>query len=237
MDSESTRPAVRKRGNDQVWEGLCRGWLMVAYKADRRILCGLTRGDVQKKLASADVRRLNAVVHHALKDAVHWGYLPRNAPEAVDPSSIPHRKLVIPTAAELHQLLAASRMAAADPLPSLWLVSIYSAVRQGAPLSLQWTDLDRCTLLLRTPHNGGPAYDDPPTVQSRRNLPLDAPAIDALQEQRTWQLADHLRLGLDYAMGNLVFASSLSAARARQRPARLEDGIALCRAANIRAHA
>ncbi|HEY8744773.1 MAG TPA: hypothetical protein VIU62_16885 [Chloroflexota bacterium] len=65
MDSENTRKrvperAARKRGDgegsiDEVREGLWRGRLMVGYKADgkadRCVLRGKRRGEVQKKLA------------------------------------------------------------------------------------------------------------------------------------------------------------------------------------------
>jgi hypothetical protein len=61
VDSENTRKrvperAARKRGDgegsiDEVREGLWRGRLMVGYKADRCVLRGKRRGEVQKKLA------------------------------------------------------------------------------------------------------------------------------------------------------------------------------------------
>jgi integrase len=115
----------------------------------RKLLVALRPDDIQrvyaacarKGLAPGSIRRIHAVLHRALKDAVRWGYLPRNVADAVDPPARTQRELVIPTAAELRRLLDAARTAA-DPLATLWLVAIHSGLRQGELLGLQWADLD-----------------------------------------------------------------------------------------------
>jgi integrase len=105
-----------------------------------KLLAALRPDDIQrmyaacarKGLAPGSIRRIHAVLHRALKDAVRWGYLPRNVADAVDPPARTQRELVVPTAAELRHLLDAARTAA-DPLATL---------RQGELLGLQWADLD-----------------------------------------------------------------------------------------------
>lgn len=162
--------------------------------------------------AAASVRKLHAVLHHALRDAVRWGYAPRNVADAVDAPAVRRPELQPPAPTELKRLIEAARDAD-DRLAVLWIVAVYTGCRQGELLGLMWRDLDletgtlvvRRTLLRAKGRE--PLFGEPKTARSRRTVTLPAPAVAALKEQRERQDAERASLGADYAHFDLVFAS------------------------------
>ncbi len=57
-------------------------------------LQGLYRSKLDEGLSPRTVQYLHAVLHHALKQALRWGLVPRNAAEAVDPPKVPKKDLI-----------------------------------------------------------------------------------------------------------------------------------------------
>jgi hypothetical protein len=86
-------------------------------------------------LASATVRRIHAVLHRALKDAVRWGLLVRNPADTADPpkQSRPGGGMHTWSAAELRTFLEA---AAGERLYPALLVAATTGMRRGEVLGV-----------------------------------------------------------------------------------------------------
>lgn len=160
------------------------------------------------------VQQMHAVLHHALKQAVRWGHVPRNVVNVVESPRVPRRELKPPTPQELERLLN-SAANSDDPLVALWTVALYSGCRQGELLGLTWSDLDfeTCTLSVKrslTGATGGvPRFGEPKTDRSRRTLTLPSEALQVLRQHRERQAADRQALGDSFASYDLVFCTRL----------------------------
>ncbi len=151
-------------------------------------LQGFYRQKLDAGLSPRTVQYLHVVLHRALKQALRWGLVPRNVAEAVDPPQV-HREEVSPLSPE--QVRALLRVASrdGDRLAALYVLAVYTGLRQGELLGLKWTDLDGNTLYVnRTLSNG--ALTAPKTKSSRRSVRLSQTAINALSSHRKLQLEE-----------------------------------------------
>jgi integrase len=171
----------------------------------------LYRRKLDEGLAPKTVKYLHTTLHRALKQAVRWGLVPRNAAAAVDPprASPPEIKPLSP--AEARQLLAA---AGGDRLEALYLLAVSTGMRQGEILGLGWEDADldegvvrvRRTLTLA---RGGPRLAEPKTRGSRRQVRLTAGAVEALGRHRERQGAERAAAGDSWNDRGLVFTTTI----------------------------
>jgi integrase len=172
-------------------------------------LQGFYRSKLDEGLSPRTVRYLHTLLHKALKQALRWGLVPKNAAEAVDPPRAQKKEIRPLSTSEARGLLEAARE---DRLEALYVVAISTGLRQGELLGLIWGDIDfeAGTLsvsrtLYRT--KNGPLFTSPETAKSRRKIRLTPTALETLQKHREKQLEESERLrGLQQDHG-LVFSS------------------------------
>ena len=87
----------------------------------------------------APCRRLHAVIHRALKQALRWGLVPRNVSEAADPPKA-QRKEIQPLTPEQTKTLI--KTAEGDRLEALYVLAITTGLRQGELFGFRWEDID-----------------------------------------------------------------------------------------------
>jgi integrase len=158
-------------------------------------------------LSPKTVRNIHVMLHRALKDAVRWGYLPRNVADAVDPP--------VGRSAERHvwtpdQLGAFLEHVRADRLYALWLLVATTGMRRGELAGLRWVDIDFANARV-SPQRPRVVVDyavqvsEPKTAKGRRALALDAATLAVLREHQTRQAEEKAVIGAGYRDSGLVF--------------------------------
>jgi integrase len=158
-------------------------------------------------LSPKTVRNIHVMLHRALKDAVRWGYLPRNVADAVDPP--------VGRSAERHvwtpdQLGAFLEHVRADRLYALWLLVATTGMRRGELAGLRWVDIDFANARV-SPQRPRVVVDyavqvsEPKTAKGRRALALDAATLAVLREHQTRQAEEKAVIGAGYQDSGLVF--------------------------------
>ncbi len=174
-------------------------------------LQSLYRERLDSGLSPRTVQYVHVVMHRALKQAVRWGLVPRNASEAVDPPKT-HRKEMRPLSPD--QARSFLEAAIEDRLEALYVVAVHCGLRQGELFGLRWSDvdLDAGTLhVARTLSHtkDGPTFTVPKTAKSRRTVQLTNGAMEALQRHSKCQADEMVRADTLYADQGLVFASEV----------------------------
>ncbi len=184
-------------------QGLTPGHLTAFYRA----LLEDGRRDRRGGLAPKSVRNIHGVLHAALRDAVRWGYLPRNVAAVADlPKGMaPEMRVWSP-----EQLRAFLDQVRGKPLYAAWLLLATTGMRRGEVAGLRWVDvdLDAGRLSPRRPRvvvNNEVVVSEPKTGKGRRSLALDHATIAALREHRTRQLEQRLAVGPHWQDSGLVF--------------------------------
>jgi integrase len=130
-------------------------------------------------LSSGRVRLIVGTLKRALKDAVAWGYAPRNVAAEVAAPKPYQREITVLTPEEVKRLLAAAR---GDRLECVYVLAATCGLRQGECLGLRFEDVDfdRGTLRIRRTLWRNRAYP-PKTPRSRRTIKLPEITPDALK--------------------------------------------------------
>ncbi len=96
-------------------------------------------------LSPSTVRQMHAILHRALKTAVHLGMLASNPADAVEPPqpSAHHREISFLTAEQVRQLFShADENSTYYPIYHL---AVFTGLRRGELLALRWQDVDLST--------------------------------------------------------------------------------------------
>jgi len=161
-------------------------------------------------LAPRSVVHAHRLLHRAFEDAVKWGLLGRNPCDLVDPPHAPRPAIQPLTLDEVRALLTAC---ADDPLGPLVTLAVFTGMRLGELLGLQWGDIDwergevRVVRAIQRVTGRGLVVVEPKTATSRRSIPLPPQALEALRLQRRRQLEQRLAAGPAWADGDWVFTT------------------------------
>lgn len=167
--------------------------------------------DEDKGLSPATVRRVHAVLHRALRDAVRWNRLIRNPVDAADPPkqgrAADAAELKVWSAKELRTFLEAVRE---DRLYALWLTFATTGMRRGEVLGLRWQDVDlRAGRLSVSQTRVAVGYSvgvsEPKTRRGRRSVALDPGTVRDLRRWRRRQREERLEWGAAWTDTGYVF--------------------------------
>jgi integrase len=184
-------------------QGLTPAHLTAFYRA----LLDDGRRDGRGGLAPKSVRNIHGVLHAALRDAVRWGYLPRNVAAGAD---LPKRMTPEMHVWSPEQLRAFLDQVWDDPLYAAWLLLATTGMRRGEVAGLRWVDIDvdAGRVSPRRPRvvvDYEVVVSEPKTAKGRRSLALDPATVAALREHRTRQLERRLAVGPRWQDSGLVF--------------------------------
>jgi integrase len=162
-------------------------------------------------LSSATVRKMHSVLQKALDQAVSDGLIPRNTAKGIKLPQGKKKEIRPLSPDEVRTLLDAAR---GDRLEVLYVLAIYTGLREGELLALRWEDVDLEGAVLRVSQtltrDGGKVSVGPPkTKNSRRTVRLTEGAVEALRGHLTRQLEEMERVGSLYRPGGLVFANEV----------------------------
>jgi integrase len=162
-------------------------------------------------LADATVNSWHRVLAGALREAVRLQLVGRAVTDAVrPPSATPHNLQLKPADAPA---VLRSLEDVEQPWRAFFLLILYTGMRRGEALGLQWPDLDlergvAAVARTRTATHRGEVVEGPPkTKAGERLVPLPAPAVEALRAWRREQVAERLAAGAAWAGGEWVFAT------------------------------
>ncbi len=166
-------------------------------------------------LSAGTIRNSHKLLSRACRDAVRWGYLPRNPVEFADPPRVPRSRATAWTASELSRFLDYVREHDARHF-ALWRLAATTGMRRGELLGLTWRtlDLDGARLSVEQqliPTRGGASFGPPKSARSRRTIALDPETVDALRRHRDAQVLERDFAGDAYEDHDSVFADKLGA--------------------------
>ncbi|MBR3237226.1 MAG: site-specific integrase [Oscillospiraceae bacterium] len=209
---DSTRTSYRQHMNNHIIPALGAVKLSeLTPAACQKFINDLSR---VKGLSAKTVKNVHGVLHHALKQAVRLGYMRMNPTEACTLPRIEKAKIEPLDTPEIKRLLD---VLGDDVYSDLLRVDIFTGMREGEILGLQWScvDFDRGTITiekqLSRPRVKGEEYrftslknDKPRTVQP-------APFVmQILKRQRRRQAEQRIQVGGawdDCGFPDLVFTS------------------------------
>jgi len=170
---------------------------------------GLYRSKLDEGLAPKSVKHVHTTLHRALKQAVRWGPVPRNAAAETDPPRVSSPEMRPFTPVQARTLLDAAE---GNRLEALFVLAVTTGMRQGEILGLGWEDMDTEAGVVRvrrtlTLAKGGPRLTEPKTPRSRRSIRLTTSAVDALERHRERQDSEGAARGPDWNGFGLVFCT------------------------------
>jgi integrase len=176
---------------------------------------GLYRSKLDAGLSPRTVQLIHTTLHKALKQAVRWGLVHRNATEGVEaprPAKNPRKEMHPLSPGQARNLLEAAR---GERLEALYVLAITAGLRQGELFGLRWQDVDleNGTLsvrqqLVRT-KGDGLQFATPKSAKGRRSVRLTSKAVQALKDHHEEQLEQKQRLAGLWKDTGLVFTSSV----------------------------
>jgi len=125
----------------------------------------------------------------------------------VRPPSVPHVERRVLAVEEAQRFL---QLVEGDRLEAFFVIAMTLGLRRGEVLGLKWSDIDGGTRTLRVARavqrSGGELrVMEPKTARSRRQLPLPAMTLTALERHRARQMADRLKAGPGWQDLGFVF--------------------------------
>lgn len=191
--------------------------------------------DKSQRLSPGSVRRLHAVMRHALNVAVRWQLITTNPALAVEPPPVRPAELSPWSESEAQQFLSVVR---STRLEARWLLALAAGLRQGEALGLAWRDVDieagllRVRRALQRQPDGGLMLVPPKTPRSRRVVPLSKTVADALRDHLIRQQEEYRSAERPWDSSGLVFVTGNGTPIHPRNDYRMF--VALMRAAGIR---
>jgi len=166
---------------------------------------------LDRGLSPTTVNHLHGIIHHALKDALRLGEVPRNVAELVDPPSKVKQQMQVYSPEQVRVLLATAE---GHRFEALFTLALTTGVRLGELLALKWAhvDFDHGALQVqegRTRRIEGWADDHPKTDAGRRRILLTTGAVEALRKNRKRQLEERLAISKAWRDNDLVFPNEI----------------------------
>jgi integrase len=166
--------------------------------------------EVGAPLSAATVRRIHAVVHSALEQAVAWDLLQFNPASKASPGRTEAREIHVPTVDEVLQMLKQAETDDPDPAVFLILAAVTGA-RRGELCALRWDDVDfgsgclRISRVIALGKDGPVERRKPKTRSSMRTIALDAGTLGVLAAHRARSAEKARTCGVDLAPSAFIF--------------------------------
>ena len=180
---------------------------------------GFYVGLQKSSLSPKTISIIHGTLHKALQQAVDIGYLRDNPAEHCVRPRV-RRKPIKPLDDDaIRQFMAAAK---GHRFERLYLLTLFTGLRQGEVLGLTWdcVDFAKGTLLIdkqlqRTPGHGygTSTYDLAPTKSDRaRKITAPPFVLSLLKQERSWQAEAHLQVGQAWRDTGLIFTNELGEA-------------------------
>jgi integrase len=165
-------------------------------------------------LSPASVRRVHAMLHRALRDAVRWNHLSRNPADTADPPRVEattRRQLNTWTADQLREFLQHVRQ---DRLYAAYVLAATTGMRCGEMLGVRWSDVDLQLeqlsvdqTLVTVGHQVQVSATK--TARGRRSVDLDSATVAILRDHAGRQANEIEAAGELWRQSDLVFTDPI----------------------------
>lgn len=168
------------------------------------------RYDGEGALTHTSVLHHHTCLHRALKMALGWGLINRNAADAVTPPRPRRPEMHTMTEDDITRFLEAAK---ATPYYVLFYQAVFTGMRRSELLALRWCDVDlllcqaHVTRTLHQLRTGEIVIGVPKSVKGRRMISLPPSAALLLQEHRDNQSAQRRILGVPLKEDDLIFST------------------------------
>ena len=166
---------------------------------------------LKEGLAPASVQRIHAVLHKALHDAERQGLIIRNVASLAHAPRAERKEMHYFTPEQAQTLLLALRE---NPLEAFYVLAVNTGLRRGELLALHWKDVHlkegylEVLYTLQDNKGGSFTFAPPKTDRSRRRVPLNQTATDALRRHQARQEEQRAATGEWWEEQDLVFTTA-----------------------------
>lgn len=162
------------------------------------------------QVSGTTLHHLFSTLRAALNKGRRWRLIAGENPcEGVEPPSRSTKRCKPLDQEEIRKLLAAARK---SRLFCLYLLAVWTGMREGELLGLFWSDIDfkngwlRVQRSLEGCKSGRPIFGDPKTETSERDIPLSPVLLEALTAHRSHQqVLERIEAGSEWTDYGLVF--------------------------------
>ena len=163
---------------------------------------------LNKGLSAGTVQYHHAVIHKALKTAIKWGLLNRNAADGVDVPRSRQKEMQTWDDCEVRYFLDAAKD---SYYYALFHTALFTGMRRSELLALQWRDIDIQQIHVnRSLHHlkdGSYVFTQPKSAKSRRTIALSPSSTLTLAEHKDRQEGIRAMLGMPLRQDDLVFST------------------------------
>lgn len=174
------------------------------------------KSDGDKKLSNNTIRNYHTLLSSMFNTAVNWQVIPSNPCERVKPpKQVPAKERF------LDEVQAAELLRALESAPFQYSVMIqvllYTGLRRGELLGLEWSDIDFYKNLLSVNRvsyyitEKGLYTDTPKTEKSRRTIKMSDNLVQLLKEFKQYQQEQAAALGDKWEKSNRLFTNATGA--------------------------
>jgi integrase len=166
---------------------------------------------LEKDVGVYTIRKIHAILHSALQQAVKTGSINRNPADFSDPPQKPIQEMAILNENQVSQMLVTAK---GHRWEALYQLAIVTGMRESELLGLKWIDLDwiRHTLKierqLQRPTGNGVEFIPPKTRYGKRSIALGQQTIQVLRAHYERQQAERLAAGETWVEYGLIFTTS-----------------------------
>ncbi|MDP9380444.1 MAG: site-specific integrase [Chloroflexota bacterium] len=159
-----------------------------------------------KGLKASTIHRIHAIVSSALQDALDDDLIPRNIARGMELDSIERDEMQTLDPQQVRTLLDA---ASGSHYHALLTLAIYSGMRIGELLALQWGDVDfeRGMVRVNRSLTRSKTFGEPKSAKSKRTISLPPACMDVLRAHRVEQIKERLKWGDQWQDNNLAFCT------------------------------
>ena len=164
---------------------------------------------LNKGLSARSVRYQHVVLHKALETAMKWGLVVRNVADGVDVPRSHRRDMQTWSEFEVRHFL---EVAKGSPYYPLFHTALYTGMRRGELLALQWRDVGvqevHVNRSLHQLRDGSYVFTQPKSAKSRRAIDLSPSSILTLAEHRERQEGIRAMIGIPLGQNDFVFSTA-----------------------------
>ena len=167
---------------------------------------GLYASALKAGLSSTTVSQIHAILHVAFKQAVGWDLMFRNPTDYVTKPRVEYKETTVLSPQQVALFLEAAN---GTRYEALFVLAVFTGMRQGEILGLRWRDVDLSQGVIYVRHSlqridGHFQLVEPKSIKSRRVIALAERVGDALRRHRVRQ-DEHARWAPHWEDRDLVF--------------------------------
>jgi integrase len=171
---------------------------------------GLYNLKLDSGLSPRMVVLVHAVLHRSLNQAVKWGLIGRNPADAVSRPKVKKKEMKTLNDDQVRAFLSVAKE---DRYEVLFWLAVFTGMRQGELLGLQWSDIEwnkkriQVQRQLQRLPGQGLVFTEPKSAAGRRTIMLSTATIEKLREQLSILQRERQIAGEKWHENDLVFPS------------------------------